>query len=78
MQTGYANTFVPFRKDVLRDFRAGDYSTALERLKMINRFQWLNMIDSFNMAEEMWSDSAYSAEEIVSEWIDDTGVNLCR
>ncbi|MFF9525413.1 hypothetical protein ACF1DV_26040 [Streptomyces achromogenes] len=73
MVTGYANTFTGFRNYVLREYRQGAYEEALLRLKQVNRYQWLNRIDSFGAAEVMWTDPAYTPEEIVDWWLFNTG-----
>jgi hypothetical protein len=74
--TGYSNTFVPFRNGIIRDFSAGNYFNALDKLKSVNRNEWLNMIDYFKAAEVMWVDPSYGADEIVKWWIDHTGLEL--
>lgn len=62
-------TFAHFHRTVQQEYAAGQYTDALTRLKMINRFQWLNKIDSFEIIEAMWQDDAYTAEEIIEEWL---------
>lgn len=67
--TGYSNTFTSFRNETQALYRAGLHEEALAKLQLINRFQWLNRIDAFDVAEAMWSDAAYVAEEIVEHWL---------
>ena len=63
------STFPVFLMDVTREFTSCDYTAALDRLKLINRYQWPSKIDAFIIAEAMWTDSAYTSEEIVYEWL---------
>lgn len=71
---GYPNTFIPFRRTIQREWEAGESETALRRLQAVNCYQWLNRIDAFLVAEGMWSDPAYTADEIVEEWLGITSV----
>jgi hypothetical protein len=76
MQTGYPNTFIQFRRGIKALYEQEQYAEALGQLMAINRYQWLNRIDAFEVAEVMWSDPAYCAEEIVEEWLGQTRVTL--
>jgi hypothetical protein len=78
MQTGYSNTLIPFRNGIIRQYNSGQYAEALGALKMINRYQWLNVIDAFDAVEVMWDDIAYTPEEIVGEWIGLTAATMYR